>query len=271
MSDAHDDETVENGDTGSDDPEVENDDAVLTDGGDGDEGRDDASNGDGEKAGDDASNCDGKGTGDDASNRDGEGAGDDASNRDGEGAGDDVDTPTPEEEEEMNRRRLIKWVVVIAFSIPVVIELLTFGELFRKYFGGEEETETETQTESETEADDAVGEGEELVPETEPSEIIERSVVQGATDRTYLLRVAVENTTDDTVELELGTLTVYDGQTVAGRSSTGTIQPGESGEVTGAWELPNGEMPETVAVREYSGDTEIAARAVSLKRPPIEG
>ncbi|MEZ3143131.1 hypothetical protein [Halobaculum sp. MBLA0143] len=186
---------------------------------------------------------------------------------------DDADEPTGAYGEETDRRRLLKWVAALAFGVPVVIEVITFGGLaVDALFGGDDGGAAgATRTPTPTAGRDAVGEGDGLLPAAAVSATVARSVVRGATDRTYLLRVQVDNSTDTPHELRLGTVTLYDGTTVAGESSTGTIPPGETGVVTGAWRLPNGEMPRRVAVTLLREDTETVAREVTVARPPIEG
>jgi hypothetical protein len=184
-------------------------------------------------------------------------------------SGDEWET---DEETETTRRGWIKWVALVAFVIPVLIEVVTFGGLaVESLFGGDEETATATRTATASAGTDAVTVGDDLLPETPVTETVARSVVRGATDRTYVLRVTVENPTDVPVELRLGTLTVYDGQTVESQSSTGTVPAGGEGEVTGAWELPSGEMPRRVVATELRNGEVAVEREVALARPPIDG
>ncbi|MEZ3117753.1 hypothetical protein RYH80_17690 [Halobaculum sp. MBLA0147] len=180
--------------------------------------------------------------------------------------------------EEADRRRLLKWVAILAFAVPVVVEVFTFGTMILEWLGlvsvdgeGGRDGTAQTATVTPAAGSDAVGVGSELLPETAPVETVDRSVVRGTDDRTYLLRVTVANETDEPVAVELGRLVLYDETTVASRSSTGTIAPGESGAVTGAWRLPTDAMPERVAVVERIGGETVVDRDVSLARPPIEG
>lgn len=137
--------------------------------------------------------------------------------------------------EGIDRRRLIRWIAALAFAIPIAVELLTFGGLFTRRLLGDG-------------GDGGVGVGDELLAATAATETVLVSEVRESGDRrTYVLRVNVENDTDAPVELRLGALRLADGATVAGTSSTGTVQPGASGEVTGAWGLDGGD-PDAVAV-----------------------
>jgi hypothetical protein len=176
-------------------------------------------------------------------------------------------------DETTDRRRLLKWVAALAFGIPVVIEVITFGGLaVDALFGDEDDgAATATRTPTPTAGPEAVREGDDLLPDAAVRATVTRSVVRGATDRTYVLRVRAENRSDAPHELRLGALRLYDGTTVTGRSSTGTVPPGETGTVTGAWTLPGGEMPRRVTVTLLREGTATVTREVPLARPPVEG
>lgn len=137
----------------------------------------------------------------------------------------------------LSRRRLVRWVAVLAFGVPVVVEGVTFGRLFvERLLGGDGDGDGT-----------GVGAGDELLPSTAVTETVVTTTVRGdGADRTYVLRVAVENTTDDPVELRLAALRLADGTTVESVSGTGRIAPGERGEVTGAWALGADGDPESV-------------------------
>jgi hypothetical protein len=187
------------------------------------------------------------------------------------------DTPPDEPTEphaaddEIDRRRLIRWIAALAFGVPIVVELLTFGGLLEAelFPGGENEVEP-TDSATDTDDPDAVGVGDELLPETAPTETITASEVrQNDSGRTYVLSVEVENDTESTVELRTRRLRLRDGETVDGVSSTGPIDPGESGVVTAAWGIPDDAIPdavETAVVRDGEATVETF---VTLQRPPI--
>ena len=184
----------------------------------------------------------------------------------------DEPTEPPAADDEVDRRRLIRWIAALAFGVPIVVELLTFGGLLEAelFPGGENEVE---QTESETDTDepDAVGVGDELLTETAATETITTSEVrQDDSGRTYVFSVEVENGTESAVELRTGRVRLRDGETVDGVSSTGRIEPGESGMVTAAWEIPDDAMPGAVEVVATRGGETIVDRFVSVERPPIE-
>lgn len=190
--------------------------------------------------------------------------------------GDQTGTDSPDPDEGIDRRRLIRWIAVLAFAVPVVVEVLTFGGLIGNTLipgGGEESTEDGSATSTTSSRDDGVGIGDELLPEAPSVETVEVSEVRGesADSRTYVLRVAVENTTDGPVELRLAGVTLRDGRSLDSVSTTGSIPAGGTGEVTGAWGLPTDSMPVSVDAVLLRDGTESIARSVPLKRPPIRG
>jgi len=168
-------------------------------------------------------------------------------------APDDESADGPEREE-IDRRRLIRWIALLAFGVPVVVEAATFGELLREELFGDGTSQ-------------GVGVGDELLPATATTETVRVSELRGTDGgRTYVLRVGVENPTAAPVELRLSTLELSDGDTVDGVASTGTIAPGETGEVTGAWAVGDA-TPERVHVtllRDGGVDTE---ETVALAAP----
>lgn len=201
---------------------------------------------------------------------------------------DDVDEPSPDErvdddqpsdtpadsDGELDRRRLIRWIAVLAFGVPVVVELFTFTELIgNQLFPGDSGAATESGTPTPTNHPDAVGVGDELLPETAATETVRVSEVRqnDAGERTYVLRVAVENDTEGPVELRLRTLRLRDGTTIDGVSSTGTLEAGTEGEVTGAWGLPNESMPSEAECVVVRASETVFEGFVNLKRPPIRG
>ncbi|MFC7095881.1 hypothetical protein [Halobaculum marinum] len=193
----------------------------------------------------------------------------------------DTDSPSTVADESdadsPSRRRLIRWIAVLAFAVPVVVELLTFGGLLNAQLlpGGDDgeptSADTETRSPTVTEAEGAVGVGDDLLSAVPAAETVEVSEIRGDPgSRTYILRVAVENTTDSSLELRLTGVTLRDETSLQSVSSTGTIPAGGSGEVTGAWSLPTDSMPvavDTVVVR----GGEATEQSVPLKRPPIRG
>ena len=90
----------------------------------------------------------------------------------------------------------------------------------------------------------------------------------------FVLSVEVENTLEVPYELELDTLWLGSDASVAGGATTGRIPPGETGEVTGAWEIPEGSTPAKVTVRTTvyrADDAEQGAATVDLAKVPVRG
>lgn len=175
-------------------------------------------------------------------------------------------------DDEIDRRRLIRWIAALAFGVPIVVELLTFGGLLEAELlpGGENEAEP-TESGTDTDERDAVGVGDELLPETAATETITTSEVrQDDTGRTYVFSVEVENGTESAVELRTRRVRLREGGTVDGVSSTGRIAPGESGIVTAAWGLPEGAMPGAVEVLATRGGETVADGFVAVERPSVQ-
>ena len=191
----------------------------------------------------------------------------------------DTNTPTepdvPSEDDEVDRRRLIRWIAVLAFGVPVVVEALTFGNIIGDELlggGGNGADATESGTATPTDRPDAVGVGDELLPGTAAAETITSSELR-ETDagRTYVLGVEVENTADAPVELRTERLRLRDGELVDGVSSTGTVDPGDTGMVTAAWSIPGGAMPDAVELTALRGGETAFEGFVTVERPVLVG
>ncbi|MFB6359926.1 MAG: hypothetical protein ABEH59_01235 [Halobacteriales archaeon] len=169
----------------------------------------------------------------------------------------------------MERRNAIRLLIGLAIGIPVAVEATTFfGLLGTQLFGGDEPP-------APTATLDRVGVGEELLPATAPTETVREATIQGDdTPWLFVLGVEIDNSLDVPYELQLGTLTLVNGETVGGAASSGRIPAGESGEVTGAWELPADTTPETLTVtgRAYE-DSEVSETTadVALAKVPVRG
>ncbi|NHX36317.1 MULTISPECIES: hypothetical protein [Halolamina] len=187
----------------------------------------------------------------------------------------DPDEPTapPADDEEIDRRRLIRWIALIAFGIPVVVEVLTFANIIdAELLGGDDDDPTETGTATPTDRPDAVGVGDELLPETAASETITTSEIRAEeSSRTYVFGVEVENDTDATVEIRTRHVRLRDGERIDGVSSTGSIEPGSSGTLTAAWQIPEGSMPGAVEVVALRDGGRVFEDYVTVERPPIVG
>ncbi|MFB6218235.1 MAG: hypothetical protein ABEH77_03490 [Halobacteriaceae archaeon] len=171
----------------------------------------------------------------------------------------------------VSRRWLVRLLVGLGIGIPVLVEGATFARLVGNWlFGGEDREGTATAT---TTTRRGVGVGDELLPDTAPTErVTSATVAAGEEAWRFVLSVEVENDGGVPYELRLGAVTTADGETVAGEATTGRVPPGESAFVTGAWELPPGATPASVAVvaATYGAETERREREVPLARIPVE-
>lgn len=148
------------------------------------------------------------------------------------------------DEEGIDRRRLVRILIVLAIGVPILIEATTFFGLVSHSFGddgGDAGTPTPMP--------DAVGVGDDLLADTDQEErITTASVGQGDGDWQFVFTVQVENAGEDPYELAIGTVQTTAGTAVEGAATTGRMQPGETTTVTGSWHLPEGERPRSVAV-----------------------
>lgn len=187
----------------------------------------------------------------------------------------DAEEPTapPDDDEDIDRRRLIRWIALIAFGIPVVVEVLTFANIIDdELLSGDDEEPTETGTATPTDRPGAVGVGDELLSETAATETITTSEIRtGESSRTYVLGVEVENDTDATVELRSRHVRLRDGETIDGVSSTGSVEPGATGTMTAAWGIPEGTTPDAVEVVSLRDGARVFEDYVTVERPPIVG
>lgn len=171
----------------------------------------------------------------------------------------------------ISRRTLIRLLVGLGFGIPIAIEGLTFlGLLNDRLLGGGDDGDGNGASTS-TPEPSGVGIGETFLPETEATETLADGVVSAGSDRwTVRLHVAVDNGGAEPYVLEVSTLYLADGTEIDGRSSTGRIPPGESGELTGAWAIPSGSTPAALDATVTVGETETDYR-VELGKIPVEG
>ncbi|MFC6976924.1 hypothetical protein ACFQL1_22975 [Halomicroarcula sp. GCM10025709] len=156
---------------------------------------------------------------------------------------DDIDGP--------EQTTLVRTLIVLAIALPILIEVATFGSLLsHSLLGvGGDAGGAATATATPTAEIEGASVGDEVLPATPAVERIDRAaVVTGEDGWRFVLTVAVSNPTDHPYELRLGEVHTRDGETVAGGATTGTVAAGGNGTVTGAWVLPTGHQPETVAV-----------------------
>ncbi|MDZ7700799.1 MAG: hypothetical protein U5J98_01335 [Halobacteriales archaeon] len=170
----------------------------------------------------------------------------------------------------MERRTLIRLLIGLAIGIPVAVEAVTFfGLVERQLVGGDGGTPAGTAT------PDRVGVGDELIPATAPNETVTGAEIRAAdTPWLFVLSVEVENTLEVPYEVELATLWLGSGDSVAGGSTTGRIPAGETGQVTGAWEIPESASPSKVTVRTTTyraEETGHGSVTVDLAKVPVRG
>lgn len=172
-----------------------------------------------------------------------------------------------------DRRTLVRVLIGLAFGIPILVELLTFlGLIDARLFGGDgDDGEEPTTTATTTTPERRVGVGDELLPETVPTEtLVDAYVVAG--EWTVVLQVEVENTGDVPYEFNLTGVGTEAGSRVAMNASTDRIDPGGTASVTGRAAIPQGEKPASVRVVAVTFGEEgprSVARDVALSRVPL--
>lgn len=152
------------------------------------------------------------------------------------------DPPETPGGDEISRRNLIRLLVGLAIGIPVLIEAVTLVGLVDDLFGGDG-----TDTPTDTPEPPGVGVGDELLPATAATDTVEASYI-AADGWAFALAVSVDNGGEATYELRLRSVTTEGGTTVDGGGESDPVPPGESGTVTGRWDLPEGSSPDTVEV-----------------------
>ncbi|WP_435185293.1 hypothetical protein [Halobellus sp. EA9] len=179
------------------------------------------------------------------------------------------------DDDEVSRRWLIRILVGLGIGIPIAIEATTFIGLIRERLFGGDGSESEATATTTTSPPQGVGIGDELLPETAPTETVTDAVVRIGSDGswTFEMTVDVENTAEAPYELRLSTVTTDSGTTVENRASTGRIPAGESRSLTNTWALPTGESPETVvatAVTYRESGASVAEETVRLRSVSVQ-
>lgn len=170
----------------------------------------------------------------------------------------------------MKRRTLVRLLVGLGIGIPILVEAITFLGLVEHQLSGGDGTGGPA-----TEAPRQVGIGDELLPETAPTETLSEAVVDASSER-WLLRlvVAVDNSTDTAYEFQLGNVTTNAGTVVTGGASTGVLSPSERTTLAGTWTIPGGETPESVdatGILDPDGAAETTTERVRLAKVPVRG
>ncbi|MFB6074415.1 MAG: hypothetical protein ABEJ89_05335 [Haloarculaceae archaeon] len=143
----------------------------------------------------------------------------------------------------IDRRRLVRWLIVLGIGLPILVEGITFlGLMSHSVSDGGAATATPTPA-------PGVGVGDDLLADTAVTEHVDSARVVVRDDGwEFVLTVTVENTGDSPYELRLERATSGEGTTLDSAATTGRIAPGATGNVTAAWTFPASERPETVTV-----------------------
>jgi len=198
----------------------------------------------------------------------------------------DAETDAESAAEARRRRTIIRLLVGFGIGIPVLIELATFVGLVEQSLLGDDEggdgdgdgnggggTGDATRTPDDLDdAGDEVGVGDELLPETTQRETLSVASFRAGDDSWVLtLAAAVENTASEPYTIGFGPVTTTNGRRVEGTNRAVTVAAGETGQVTGTWQLSPGSRPAAVELRTATGDAEPTAHEVALARIPVEG
>lgn len=198
----------------------------------------------------------------------------------------DESTEDPPETPGGNTRRqwLIRLLVGLGLGIPITIEGLTFVGLIRTRLfgegdggdgdGGGDGNGTATETPRPTIPAGGVGIGDELLPASRPADrVVDAVLIPDGDTWTFSMTVDVENAAADPYELILGSVTTAAGERISGSNrGTGQLEAGESGRVTGVWEVPAEAEIATVkaiAVVYAGNDTETISEEVPLASVPV--
>lgn len=183
-------------------------------------------------------------------------------------------SPAPDEDDDaaVRRRWLIRAIVGIGFGIPIAIEGRTFYKLFESYLFGDDGGDDGA---GEPDDADPVSVGDELLPETTAVETLSDAVLYARSEGwRFEASVDVENAGDETYTLQLRGITTEEGHRERDSASTGRIEPGATGSVSGSWPVPTGDEPATLdveAILEADGETRTVEREVALGQFPVSG
>ena len=185
-------------------------------------------------------------------------------------------TTTGDESDAARRRTIIRLLVGLGIGVPVLVELATFVGLVEQSLLGDDASDAEEATTAEPAGSEGsgggVGVGDELLPETPQGETLSVASFRAGDDSWVLtLAAAVENTEPSPYTVQFGPVTTLDGERVDGSSRAVTVDAGETGQVTGTWQLSPGNRPASVVVRTAVGEADPTAREVELASIPVEG
>lgn len=179
---------------------------------------------------------------------------------------------TREADDDIDRKRLVRLMILLGIVLIVVIEGVTFAGLLGDYvLGGGDDSDPGAATDTATPAADRVGVGDELLAATPQRETVTAaSVVARDGGWEFRLTLAVNNTADSDYQLRFESVETTDGREVDGSGSI-VVPAGESDTVTGQWTLPEGERPSAVTVVGVQLENETAVtETVAVERVPVE-
>jgi hypothetical protein len=190
-------------------------------------------------------------------------------------------TTTGDESDAARRRTIIRLLVGLGIGIPVLVELATFVGLVEQSLLGDDASDDGGSTTGGTDETDGGGDGgsgdgvsvgDELLPETPQEETLSVASFRAGDDSWVLtLAAAVENTESGSYTVQFGPVTTQGDERVEGSSRAVTVDAGETGQVTGTWQLSPGSRPASVVVRTAVGETDPTAHEVELAPIPVEG
>ena len=170
---------------------------------------------------------------------------------------------------------LIRVLIVVGIGLPILIEIATFGGMLSHYVAGGDGGDAATAS-AKTPTPEVTGAdtGDEVLTRAGPTVHISRASVLTTDDGwQFLLALNVTNDGERPAEVQVGAATAHNGATVAGTGTTGNLEPGETGQVTGSWMLPSGERPASVSVTVVTatsdGGTDSTAHTVELGDIPV--
>ncbi|WP_267641031.1 hypothetical protein [Haloarchaeobius amylolyticus] len=163
----------------------------------------------------------------------------------------------------MERRTLIRLLVVIGIGIPLIIEGATFfGLVSNQLLGGEEPADER----------EPVGIGDEVVPTTEQTERLTDAhfeTVDG--ERRLVVEVTVRNTGNDPYELRVDAVTLSDGTTLSANASTGRLSRNETATVSASWAVgPDATVDSLNVTTVVQADSVTVRNQHSVPLAPVE-
>lgn len=178
------------------------------------------------------------------------------------------------DDDDVDRKRLVRLMILIGIVLIVVIEGVTFAGLLGDILLGDNgsgEGDPGTAIDTATPAADRVGVGDELLAETPQRETVRSASVMARDDGwVFQLTLAINNTANSDYQFRFETVETTGGQRVDGSGSV-VVPAGQSDTVTGRWVLPESERPEAVTVVgvQLANETTVT-ETVAVDRIPVQ-